>query len=280
MIVAINYANSKYKKAQKINSLTAKYIGRVDKVISYTPGDIDKKFIQKNKEILSQKRGNGYWLWKPYIIKKTLGTMHNNDYLVYLDSGAFYINNVLHLIKEMEKESQYIMAFELPFKERFYTKRDVFAYMNCDTSLYTETNQRMATMIIIKKTEKSVQFVDEWLEYGQLGFIITDARNNIGKSNYSGFIENRHDQSIFSVLSKKYKINAYRDPSQFGRFADIFWRQPIGKTENKIMYPQIIAVHRFPEVSMRVFIEQILFAYAPKQLIKFYFNSGLYQKGR
>jgi len=40
----------------------------VDEYYNYGPNDIDNEFKKKNIEILSQKRGNGYWLWKPYFI--------------------------------------------------------------------------------------------------------------------------------------------------------------------------------------------------------------------
>lgn len=276
MIVAINYADWKYKKAQKFNSKTAVEKGKVDSVICYSPKDIDVAFRKKNENILSRKRGNGYWLWKPYFIKKTMDTLKENDYLVYLDSGAFYINDVGYLIRQMENDRQYMMAFELPFKERYFTKRDIFICLDCDEPKYVETNQRMATMIILKKTEKSVQFVCDWLKYGQLEDIITDAKNHMGKNNYVGFVDNRHDQSIFSLLSKKYRVKAYRDPSQFGRFPDIFWKRKIERTEDNSTYPQIIAEHRLTEVTKKVLWEQLLFAYAPKEVIRLYINSGLY----
>jgi hypothetical protein len=71
-IVLINYANNLFKKSQKINSETAKSIGNFNKIISYKEKDIEKDFKEKNKKILIQKRGGGYWLWKPYFIKKNI----------------------------------------------------------------------------------------------------------------------------------------------------------------------------------------------------------------
>ncbi len=280
MIVAINYSDWKYKKAQKFNSITATQKGKVDKVISYSPKNIDTEFRKKNASILSQDRGNGFWLWKPYIIKKTLDSLQQNDYLIYLDSGAFYMNNVQYLIKVMEKEKQDIMAFELPFKERHYSKRDVFICMGCDEPRYTDTNQRMATMIIIKKTNRAQCFTNEWLQFAQMEDIITDAKNHMGKYNYNGFVDNRHDQSVFSILSKKYKIKAFRDPSQYGRFPKLFWSRKIEVSEDATNYPQIIAEHRFSEVTKGVFWEQMLFAYAPEIFLKYYLKFGFSLKAR
>lgn len=279
MIVAINYANAKYRQTQKFNSATAIRKGRVDKVISYSPKDVDREFRRKNKRILSQERGNGYWLWKPYFIWKTLKNLQDNDYLVYLDSGAFYRKDVRYLIRAMEADGQDIMVFELPFKEFRYTKRDVFVCMDCDEPEYTNTNQRMATMVIIKKTKDTLAFVQEWLDYGQADNIITDEKNHLGKDNYEGFIDNRHDQSIFSLLSKKYKLKAYRDPSQFGRFPDIIWRamtEKLEESEKCSKYPQIIARNGKPEVTRRVLIDQWLLACAPRGIVDWYVHSKFY----
>lgn len=270
MIVAINYANLKYKKAQYFNSRTAIHKGKAEKVISYSPKDIDPDFWNNNRKILSKKRGNGYWLWKPYFIQKTLRELCEGDYLVYLDSGAFYVNDVKYLIQQMDRDDQDVMPFELPFKERRYTKRDVFLKMSCDEPAYYETNQRMATLVVIKKTDTAMKFVEEWLQYCQCEHIITDENNNMGKGNYKDFVENRHDQSIFSLLSKMYGFKAYRDPSQFGRFPNVFWSMEIDGTETDSKYPQIIAEHRELAVTKRIFGEQMLFAYAPKGIVKLY----------
>jgi hypothetical protein len=247
----------------------------VDKVISYSPKDIDKGFVEKNANILRCKRGNGYWIWKPYIILQTLENMDDGDYLVYLDSGAFYIKDVRYLIKNMDRDNQYIMAFELPFKERLYTKRDAFVVMGCDDEKYSESNQRMATFIIFRKNAKSLLFVKEWLDYVQMEEVVTDEPNHMGNQNFEGFRDHRHDQSVFSLLSKKHNILAYRDPSQFGRFPRLFYGKLLENIEfqntyEKSPYPQIIAEHRCSKVDNLIYRDQMLYAYSPKSFIEMY----------
>ena len=57
-----------------------------NKHYSYGPNDLDKVFREKNKDILSRERGNGYWLWKSYIINKTIiEKLNERDYLIYTD---------------------------------------------------------------------------------------------------------------------------------------------------------------------------------------------------
>jgi len=49
----------------------------------------DTSFWSKHGEFIDKNpRGYGYWLWKPYIIKKNMERMKNGDILLYLDSGC------------------------------------------------------------------------------------------------------------------------------------------------------------------------------------------------
>ncbi|WGK68771.1 hypothetical protein P0082_09820 [Candidatus Haliotispira prima] len=231
-ITLINYSDKNYKKSQRLNSKTGLKYGGMSKVISYSPSDIEQDFYLSNKKILDNKRGNGYWLWKPYFIKKTLEQIDWNDYLFYCDSGSYFIDSVSHL-KEIDQD---IVPFELIHIEKMYTKRDIFIIMDCDQPKYTDTSQRLASFILWKKTPFTMKFIDEWLFYSKDERLITDNDNIMRKSNYKIFKDHRHDQSIFSLLTKKHEIPAYRDPSQFGNdFKEIY------ATSH---YPQIIELHR------------------------------------
>ena len=216
MNVLINYANAAYRKSQRLNSKTAIEVGGFDKVISYGPRDIDSSFYQKNRHILSQWRGNGYWLWKSYFIKKSLELLTNNDFLFYCDSGSYFINSINSLIDSCQYAGQGMIPFELQHVEKYWTKRDTFILMNCDQPEYTKSKQRLASFSLWRKTASTLDFVTDWLTYGQDARIITDLQNQMGHPNYPGYRDHRHDQSIFSLLSKQYQLEAYRDPSQWG----------------------------------------------------------------
>ena len=236
-VTSMNYSDKKYKNAQKLNTYTAIHIGKVNQTIEYNLGDIPKDFFIENKEILTMKRGGGYWLWKPFFILKTLKErIKKGDYLIYTDSGTIYIDNVDKLISILIKDKIDIMGFYLPYIEKKWTKRDAFLIMNCDSPKYTDTPQILATFIIMKNTEFTVAFITEWLEFAKDRRIITDDPNVLEKKNYDGFIENRHDQTIFSLLFKKYNLKSYRDPSQEGKtkednnkpFPIVFYSSKVG----------------------------------------------------
>ena len=92
--------------------------GNFDKYISFSFEDIDGDFLKENYEILNEKRGGRYWLCKPYFILKTPQKLNENDYLFYSDSGAIFLKEVDILIKELEKNNQDIIGFELPLIEK------------------------------------------------------------------------------------------------------------------------------------------------------------------
>lgn len=209
----INYANLSHYKSQKLNSMSGIKFG-FDKVYSYGVNDIDNNFKEKNKIILNSRRGAGYWLWKPYFILKTLKEkIKENEYLIYSDSGAMFTKSWTPVFELMEKLKLDIGCFEIIQVEKMWTKRDLFIKMGIDEKKYTDSFQRMASYQIIKKTDFTLKFYDEYLKLCCDVNNITDIPSK--NPNYRIFKDHRHDQSIFSLLTKKYNIQCLRDPCQW-----------------------------------------------------------------
>ena len=206
-IIGISYANYVYEKQLEYCKKSALEIGKVDKFYDYGPQDIDLGFKQENIDILSRKRGNGYWLWKPYFILKTLKEkLENGDYLIYTDAGILYTKNVRVLINFLEKKNEDMWFYKISLKEKIFAKRDAFILMGADTQYYTETYTYNAAFQIYKKSKFSLKFVSDYLYYGKDKRIITDEANTLSMPNYLGFKDNRHDQTIFSLLIKRYNL--------------------------------------------------------------------------
>ncbi|MFA3791367.1 hypothetical protein AB6T38_09640 [Aliiglaciecola sp. SL4] len=214
MKVLINFADKKFLNKQRQNSLSAKWFGGFDKVIEYSPTDIEKEFLDSNKKIFEQGRGFGYWLWKPYFIQKALEQVNDGDYIFYCDSGSVFINSIDYLIAEMKESNQDVMLFETPLIEFEWTNHYVFEKLNATSDKYRLTNQILATFILIKKSQQSVQFINKYLELCCDELLLTDIYTKKDKCN----IDHRHDQSILSVLAKKLGIIPSKDPSDYGKF--------------------------------------------------------------
>ncbi len=164
-------------------------------------------FFKTHERILKQPRGGGYWLWKPYFVDKTLQQLSDGDFLFYCDSDTGLTHPVDPIFHLTITKNQDIIPFELPYHiEKEWTKRDLFISMNCDTPNYYDTPQRRAGFFVLRKSALSVKFVREWLSLAQDEHLLTDTPNQLGTPNYPGFQEHRHDQSIFSLLSKKYHL--------------------------------------------------------------------------
>lgn len=236
MKVFINYADGRFYQSQMHACQSAKTHG-FDEIIPYNKNSIDKEFYTEYEKILSQPRGAGYWLWKPYFILETLNRMSDGDYLFYCDSGALLINNISYLIDDLERSGQDIMPFDLhQMPERNWTKRDVFVFNECDTTEFTDTNICDAAFQLIKKSQFSMDFYMNYLLQGCIENLITDSPNVYGLPNYPEFIDHRHDQSIYSINIKKNNLVRFRTPSQYGLGVEVFY-----KNSN---YPQIVHHHR------------------------------------
>ena len=240
MIIAVNNSDKKFQRAQKLNSKTARQWG-ADKVIEYGPGDIDEAFRKRNQEILDAPRGGGYYLWKPYFFRKAYDELGEDDYLVYIDSGAVYVNKIQYLIECMEHEKVPLMIFSLEQEriEKGNTKRDAFVLTGCDEAKYTDTPQSIGGYFVCKKAPEVQAYLDEVLQYAQDMRIISDKPNVMGLPNYEEFTDHRHDQSVISLISKKYGFKRFRDPSQFG-----LTNHYETEVEQRSTYPQIVDSHR------------------------------------
>lgn len=260
MIVAINYADSTYREAQKFNTKTAYKFGKVDKVIEYGPEDIDVDFIEHNKETfkLNDKRAGKFGLWRPHIIMDALNQVEYGDYIFYSDSGSSFVKPVKILIDIMQKDNVDIMVFDMKENiEKAYTKRDIFIYLGCDENKYTDTAQRCSTFFLFKKTEGTLQFFKEYYDLTfEAPYLFTDEENRLGYPNYPEFIDTRHNQSVLSVLSKKYDVKAYWDLSQWGIGTGIIEKIKIRHERIKLgmNYPMIMLSHRRKKVYWYTFV--------------------------
>jgi hypothetical protein len=194
----INFSSNGFENSQNYGISQAIKFGF--QVKGYKMSDIDKSFIEDNIEIFSQKRGAGYWLWKPYIILDALRKIEYNDFLIYMDSGAALISDPDSYLEMIDEKG--ILSFSMVQRTSKWTKGDCFYLINHEDDVYkfSEMNQLQGTYIFFKKTESSIQFVKKWLNICTNKNAITDY-SNIYIDNMSDFIDHRHDQSIFSLLA-------------------------------------------------------------------------------
>lgn len=196
-----------------------------DEFIVYTETMI-QDFINTYKNHFVNSKGFGWWVWKPYIIYKTLLEMDENDMLCYIDAGIL-VNNDLSVLFNYCDESLFFYVGEKKINKN-YTKKKTFEIMNCVGEEYDNMYQVMGGFHIHKKTLHSVKLIKEWLDYCLHLECINEDTNEI----------HRHDQSILTNLVVKYKnemkIKCLRDPCQYG----------VKDIEFEGDYPVLITCHR------------------------------------
>lgn len=270
MKILINYADEKYKNTQKFNSWSGKYIAKFDKVVEYSPSDIDNNFTVRNKDIFNHKRGNGLWIWKPYIILETLKKCKDGDIVFYCDSGSFFTGNIDRIIESMG-EKEYIWVSDIPLIESCFTKPICFEKMNCNREDIKNTNQIQASFFMAKRCDKSIEFVQKWINYcTDYELLSPEGTLEINKDMGRKFVVHREDQSILSLLCKSNGIRAHKDPTQRGKYPETYYNKFYDYMVNNHYdkYKPIIFLHKQPNVNIVGIIKIIVKSYLSK--IKYY----------
>ena len=73
---------------------------------------------------------------------------------------------------------------------------------------FANSNQIWSGFLLLRKSFNSLRFIGEWLTYNQDDRIVTDSKSLFGPEN-NEFIENRHDQTVLSLLFKKWNISMH-----------------------------------------------------------------------
>jgi hypothetical protein len=218
----ICFVDEKYIKTQNRIVEEAKSMNIFDYIIGYQPKDFDKDFINRHSEFIkSNPRGYGYWIWKSYFVLKTMEKMNDGDILLYADSGCKMNNNEIAKKRMNDyidyiKDSKYgIIAYPMPFNiEKCYTKMDTMNELECMDYEYQESEQICATAFIIRKNTFSLNLMKKWYEYSCNYHLLDDSLSIL--NNDLRFLDHRHDQSIFSLLLKKYGYDKFTNHYEFG----------------------------------------------------------------
>ncbi len=256
-ITLLSFATSDLSRSVERFKKQANESNYYDQILIMSPDDLKEKDKQKLNFLLQKgkKRGYGYWFWKPLLLISFLEKMEKESIAHYMDIG-FHINKTssnrfYEYLELLNQNNRWLLAFQykpmerkmyskfrFPEREEFkYTKADLFSYyQRLEDKKITHTPQFSAGNFFIKKNEKTKQFIYKWLEVFEKRFdLIDDTPSKI--KNFTNFIENRHDQSVFSILCK---INSIESLSAY----EFDWAEK----KNKRTWEHI---HNFPFFARR-----------------------------
>lgn len=168
----------------------------------------EPEFWNSHKEfVTANARGFGYWIWKPFIIKKSMDELENGDILLYLDAGS-EINckesGQMRMLFECVKTDKIIGSLTRIENDGEWNKMDLIESLDMNTDYYLNSRQRQGGVNMFLICPETRKLVNEWYEIACNYHLIDDSPSII--PNKKGFVEHRHDQSIFSLLTKKYNL--------------------------------------------------------------------------
>jgi hypothetical protein len=191
------------------------------------------KFTVYNESSLSEeinhyasqyKRGYGYWRWKPYIILEHLDKIEEDEILLYVDGRSHFNSSKILWLDKFSNDNNYdICVWKMNFTEEKYTFKQIFEIFGLNqNSQEAKSGQIAAGVIALKKRNSTTSLIDRWKylldNYPEF---FRDDLNQVDQIN--DFIENRHDQSAFSLLVKTSKCETlYLDDSDFNKKESIF----------------------------------------------------------
>eukprot|EP00656_Telonema_subtile_P025449 TRINITY_DN2751_c0_g1_i1.p1 TRINITY_DN2751_c0_g1~~TRINITY_DN2751_c0_g1_i1.p1 ORF type:complete len:461 (+),score=71.53 TRINITY_DN2751_c0_g1_i1:201-1583(+) len=167
-------------------------------------------------EVLSQRRGGGYYLWKPFLLKDMLSRVETGDIIFYCDAGSNHDlsdTNLKLLLSSFEAAARspsgltsFVTYPSDPFHwtMKEYTKADVYQHFFGDSTAQMMersdvTHDSAAGRVILRKCVNSEEAVNVWAETAMnTPRLFDDSQSQ--RPNHRSFVESKHDQSVWSVI--------------------------------------------------------------------------------
>ena len=157
-----------------------------------------------------EKKGFGYWRWKPQIVLESLKRLEGDSPGIwYIDAGSsIYCNSTAK--KRMEEYvdkghgNGWGLGFQLTseFSDAAYTKKSVHEEYNLSLEL-AQTGQVQATAVFFANRPRGLELAEEWFNASLRADLFDDSRNVPREDILAEqFIGHGHDQSVLSCLLK------------------------------------------------------------------------------
>lgn len=215
--VFITYGDGNFKSTLKRVRSEALALHVFDKVIVYTPKDLEGDiggFVTKYSD-----RGGGYWIWKPYLILRTL-QKYPNAVVVYADAGCSLNANMQEWNKWFEVMLENYLLLTHYRRNVDYGWEQAFGTNSVAIETWTrkmamdffdglfrhrqwhQKEKLWAGFMMVRMGAKPL--LQEWLSlmYLHPEFLV-DMQEE--KEQYPSFITHRHDQSLLTALVYYYK---------------------------------------------------------------------------
>ena len=201
--IFITYGDDGYELAKSKICEEAKATGEFDEIIAYGRVDLSDELLKS--DVINIKRGGGLWSWKPDVIWKTMQRAADGDIIVYCDSGCTIQNSKEWNFYWNKLGSYDIIAQRIPMRTDKWTRKEVLEEFKGNKKGWNNCYQYEATTVFLRVSAFTRSFISEWRKYLIMRpDLVMDVTPEEKSKQHATFIENRHDQSIYSALIYKY----------------------------------------------------------------------------
>lgn len=198
-----------YERALHTLCKEAKESGYFASVTAYTQNNLpanrnELDFMSRNP------KGYGFWIWKSILLEDMLSQSPEGDIVLYADAGCGISvtdkarSNMKAWISDCVSHPTHRISFQMTHIEETWTKGDVFVLLGAEGDEFRKTGQHIGTIHMYQNTQDNRAFVRMYKDFvaAETYHHVSDAKSRVRCSRT--FKAHRHDQSISSILFKKY----------------------------------------------------------------------------
>lgn len=163
-----------------------------------------------------QKRGFGWYAWKPFIIMDALSRLDDGDCVLYIDADCLPIAPFGVLYDICATDGGIMLFASENHRQYQWCKRDCYIVMGQDEKKYCDVQAGVARFMVFQKGAwRATQLLIEWLTYAVHPLATTFDPSRLD-GEHVGFIEHRAEQAVLTNLAHKYGLPLYREACQAG----------------------------------------------------------------
>ena len=179
-IVHVNFADGCCEVEQKQSSDTAQQFGADESRPlrgDFLDDEAGREFRRRNHHLLTFNRTPeltqhktpsgkiGYYVWKPYVVLQTVldpSLPYDTTVIAWTDAGIHFVSDLGPLVQKYMPFTD-VSATRTPMMEGDFSKRDAFVLLDADYQTIMETNQIATGVILVRKTQLAISFLQAWL---------------------------------------------------------------------------------------------------------------------
>lgn len=189
-----------------------------------------------------QRRGFGWYCWKPYIIYHTLSQLDDGDIVLFSDADTYPVGDLCVLYDRCKADGGIMLFAANPFHHVNWCKRDCLIVMGQDSPEYRFRPAGVARMMLFEKGPwAATQFLMEWITYC-VNPLATTFDPSVLAPEYPELSEHRTEQAIMTNLAHKYGLKLYRCADQYGNQSPDDWD----------IFPQLFVQYDAPGAEVHV----------------------------